>query len=272
MDNFIGSLDTDIAIGSILSNFETAWVMHSVQDSLNMRFRPFADPMPNFVDILKRQFDNIYIAADDAYKDQVTFTRDTSFKEIISTICEYYNFTLVQNLDELPADELYGIAHTLYDIFVSRFTDYMINFFIGYIVQNYESIYAYLANDESVKKPREKDMPVKSYIDPKFYLIHCNLNKVILNMYSYDIPLEMLLGYFVDPNTAARLSQMIGDRGDVYKNYYAVYLADQRYMAELLTSIKLRLQARTQEAYDIHQITSTEPVPPQQPAPVPDIE
>ena len=273
MDNFVGSLDTDIAIGSILSNFETAWVMHSVQDSLNMRFRPFADPMPNFVDILNRQFNTIYTAADEAYRDQVVATRDTTFKEIISCICEYYNLNLVQNLDELASEELYGIAHMMYDIFVSRFTDYMINFFIGYIIQNYESIYAYLAADETIKKPREKDMPVKSYIDPKFYLIHCNLNKVILNMYSYDIPLDALFGFFVDPNTAMRLSQILSDRGDIYRNYYAIYLSDQRYMAELLTAIKLRLQTKTQEAYDINKnLDLPTPPMPQQPAPVPDID
>ena len=94
-------------------------------------------------------------------------------------------------------------------------------------------------------------MPVKSYIDPKFYLVHSNLNKVILNMGSYDIPMEAMFEFFVSPDVAARLSMLVSDRGDIYRNYYAVYLSDQRYMADLLTSIKLKLQARTQEAYDI---------------------
>ena len=52
MNSYTGSIDTDMAIGTILSNFDSAWIMHSIQDSLNMKFRPFNDPMPNFVDIL----------------------------------------------------------------------------------------------------------------------------------------------------------------------------------------------------------------------------
>ena len=54
MNSFANSIDTDMGIGSILSNFETPWIMHTVQDSLNMKFRPFSEPMPNFVDILNR--------------------------------------------------------------------------------------------------------------------------------------------------------------------------------------------------------------------------
>ena len=270
MENYVGSLDTDMAIGSILSNFESAWVIHTVQDSLNMRFRPFSDSMPNFVDILNRQFETI-IANGPDYRDQIMFTRDTSYKEIISTICEYYQLNLVQNLDEITSEELYGIARTIYDIFVSRFTDFMVDFYISYITRNLDSIYAYLVSDETIKKPREKDMPVKSYIDPKFYLVHCNLNKVILNMASYDIPLEVMLEYFLNPEMAARMSQILSDRGDIYKNYYAIYLSDQRYMAELLTSIKLKLQSRTQEAYDIRSsLQIAQPI--QIPQPIPDID
>ena len=214
-----------------------------------MRFRPFSDPMPNFVDIINRQFDAIINASPD-YIDNISTTKNETFIEIINTICEYYNLSI--DLDNISQGELFGVAHILYDIFVSRFTDYMVDFYIRYIMINIDSIYAYLSSDETVKKPREKDMPVKSYIDPKFQLIHANLNKVILNTSAYDIPLQSLLSFFVDQPTAVRLGMLLSDKGDIYKNYYASYLQDQRYMAELLTCIKLKLQSKTQEAYDIN--------------------
>lgn len=251
MENYSRSIDTDAAIGSILSNFDSAWVIHSVQDSLNMRFRPFSEPMPNFVDIVNRQFDAI-INAGPEYIEQISITRDETFREIVNTICDYYNLSI--DLDSVSPTELFGIAHILYDIFVSRFTDYMVDFYIRYIMINIDSIYAYLAADESIKKPREKDMTVKSYIDPKFQLIHANLNKVILNTAAYDIPLQSLLSFFVDQPTSIRLGMILSDKGDIYKNYYASYLQDQRYMAELLTCIKLKLQSKTQEAYDISRV------------------
>ena len=242
------SLDTDMAIGSILSNFESSWVMHSIQDSLNMRFRPFVGAMPNYVDILNRQFAAILDAGPD-YVEKIVDTRDSTYREIIDTICGYYNLEFAY--DNITQLELYGVTRTMYEVFVARFTDYLVNFYIQFIINNIDNIYAYLVNDETVKKPREKDMMAKSYISPKYQLIHANLNKVILNMISYDIPLENLLASFLDPQSAARLSQLLTDKGDIYKNYYAIYLTDQRYMAELLTMIRLQLQARTQEAFSI---------------------
>ena len=73
-----------------------------------------------------------------------------------------------------------------------------------------------------------------------------------MNMISYDIPLNTLLSYFVDQNTLYRLSMLLTDTGDIFKNHYAVYLQDQRYMADLLTSIKLKLQSNTQEAFSVY--------------------
>ena len=140
MNNYRGSIDTDMAIGSILSNFDTSWVMHSIEDSLNMKFRPFGEPMPNFVDILNRHFNSVVEAAPD-YRDKVEETKNQTYKEIITLICQYYGLSFNEPYEDISPVELYGIAHTLYDIFISRFTDYMINFYITYIIQNMDSIY-----------------------------------------------------------------------------------------------------------------------------------
>lgn len=249
-NNFAGSIDTDMAIGSILSNFESAWVMNTVNDSLQMRFRPFAQAMPNYVDILERQFNTLLVASPD-YQDKINETRLETYKEIIQAICGYYHLVFTKPFEEMNPIELYGVAHSMYDIFVSRFTDYMIDFYIKYIMNNLDSIYAYLVADDNIKKPKDKDMMAKSYIDPKFQLVHANLNRIILNMTSYDVPIDILLAYFVDQSTAAALSQLLVDTGDIYKNYYAVFIHDQRYMAQLLTSIKLKLQAKTQESFNV---------------------
>lgn len=254
-NSFAGSIDTDMAIGSILSNFETAWVMNTVHDSLKMRFRPFSQPMPNYVDILERQFNQLLVASPD-YKDKVNETRAETYKEIILAICEYYHLIFNKPFEEINPVELYGIAHSMYDIFISRFTDYMIEFYLKYVQNNMDSIYAYLSADDNIRKPKEKDSMAKSYIDPKFQLIHANLNKIILNMVTYDIDLNSLLTYFLDPTTANSLSQLLTDTGDIYKNYYAVFLLDDRYMASLLTCIKLQLQSRTQESYNVMNIAN----------------
>ena len=54
MNRYAGSIDTDAAIGTILGNFETEYVNHVIDDSLKMKFRPFAEPMPNLADVIEK--------------------------------------------------------------------------------------------------------------------------------------------------------------------------------------------------------------------------
>ena len=252
MENYTGSIATDAAIGTILSNFSTEYIDHIIDNSLMMKFRPFDTPMPNMVDVLERQFLSIYDPALD-YADKINEVRSETYKEIIIKICSFYNLSFVGDFENINITELYGIAHTLYDIFVSRFTDYMIDFLVSYIVNNADGISAYLNVDDASKKPKDSGVySAKNYIDPKFILIHANVNQVIYNMAGYDIPLQQLLYYFLDPNTATRLLTLIVDNNDIYKTHYASYILDQRTTAGVLTNVKLKLQNRTQELISIN--------------------
>lgn len=244
----IGMIDTDQALGTILSNFSSEYILHVVSDSLNMRFRPFSDEMPNMCDILERQFSAIYSNAPD-YIDQISYTRSETYQEIIKIICNYYNLEFTGKFEEIEANELYGIARTLYDIFISRFTMYCINFFTRYIVDNKESIYNMVNNDPAAYRPREAAKKVID--DSTMLLIHANINNIVMNMPTIDVPLSTLLEYFCDPVTCVRLNNLLVDRGDIYKNYYASYIIDPKSTAEMITSIKLELQSLTYEIRNI---------------------
>lgn len=250
-NGFVGSIDTDAAIGTILSHFSTDYVHNVIGDSLQMKFRPFADPMANMVDVLERQFLSVSANSLD-YKQKISEVRVETYKEIIKMICDHYNLQFVGDFDSMNPEMIHGIAHTMYDIFVSRFTDYMINFFVSYIVNNADSIVNYLKMDETTNKPKDSGLyQAKNFVDEKFIMIHANVNKVIYNMAAYDIPLQVLLSYFLNQQLAVNLGSLIIDTGDIYKNHYASYILDNRYSANLLTNIKLKLQARTQEAIQI---------------------
>jgi hypothetical protein len=249
----MGAIDTDMAIGTILSNFSSDYITHVMEDSLQLekKFRPFGEPMPNFVDVLNRNFLAVYAEAPD-YSDKVQEVRIETFKEIILMICRYYNLSFCAPFEEIPPEELYGIARKMYDIFVSNYTDNMINFFTGYIIRNADQIIKYLQSDPTAIKPKEVGLyDHKNYIDPKFILIHANINKVIYNMASYDIDLTTLLSYFYDQIAFIRMNSLLRDNGDIYKNHYAICLRDQRYVAGILTNVKLRLQSMTYETIQI---------------------
>lgn len=238
----IGMLDTDQALGTILGNFSSDYILHVVSDSLQLKFRPFADEMPNMCDILERQFAAIYANAPD-FTDQIAYTRDETYQEIIKIICHYYNIEFTGAFEDIESQELYGIARTLYDIFVSRFTMYCINFFTRYIIDNKEYIYNMVNNDPDAYRPKEQNKQLGD--DNIMILIHANINNIIMNMPTFDISLTDLLSYFCDPPTFTRLNNLLADKGDIYKNFYASYISNTKTTAEMITAIKLNLQSMT---------------------------
>ena len=241
MGLYSGSIDTDAAIAVLLSNFDSNYILSAVEESLNLKFRPFNTGSPNFVDILERQFIASLDAAPD-YKDQVLDVKDETYQEIIKIICNYYNLTFTGSFDDISPSELYGIASILYNIFIANFTDNMIEFIANYIINNTPSIYAYLIKDPNVRKIKDLEPIPGTFIDDKFLLVQSNINTVIRNMASYDIPLSVLLNYFCGPDMSMRLQELLLDNGDIFKNYYASYIMNQSTCSDVMTCVKLALQ------------------------------
>jgi len=238
-------IDTDYGIGTILSRFDSEYITNLIKTSIEQKFRPFSEPMPNMVAVLSRQFKGILDNSPD-YKDQVLKVEIETYQEIIQMICNHYNLSFDNTTDDLYGDNLRTLAFILYDIFVARFTDSIIGFYVSYINRNADHIYSYLSNDVEAKKARENsNVAQKMYTNPKFALIHANLNQVIINMSSYDIPFTELLKYLTDYNTAAKISQYIVDNGDIYKYHFASYVMNPDTMSGILTSVKLALQSET---------------------------
>ena len=53
----INNVNTDYAIASILNELSFDYIYHVVNDSLNMRFRPYSTPMPNIPYSLEQNFE-----------------------------------------------------------------------------------------------------------------------------------------------------------------------------------------------------------------------
>jgi hypothetical protein len=250
MSNYISPIDTDYGIGTILSNFDTNYILHVITDSLNMKFRPFDGPMPNMVDVLERQFQLILSNAPD-YRDEVENTRIETYKEIINIISNYYSLQFRGDFDSMQPIDIYSIARTLYDIFIAKFTEYMLDFFTHYIISNSDGIATYLKNSETTNKPKDQGIfNSKNYIDPNFALIFANINQVIYNMAAYDISFADLITYFLNKSSETILNLFV-DCGDIYKNYYANHIIDQRYAPDVITNIKLRLQSYSYAAIKV---------------------
>ena len=60
--------------------------------------------------------------------------------------------------------------------------------------------------------------------------------------------MSQLLTIITNNETAVTLCNNLTDLGDLYKYYYASFVLDPKSKADMLTCIKLALQAKTQEA------------------------
>ena len=107
------TIDTDAGIGSVLSNFDSEYIMHVIDDSLANKFRPFDGPMPNMVDVLERQFKLVLDNAPD-YKENVLSTRAETYIEIISRIADFYQLNITVDLTEMDPENLHTIAKFMY--------------------------------------------------------------------------------------------------------------------------------------------------------------
>ena len=238
------NIDTDAAIGSVLSNFSTEYIMHVVTDSLEHKFRPFDGPMPNMVDVLERNFLSVLANAPD-YVAETNDVRSKTYIEIIEIISRAYQLEYTEDLSTFKIDELYGIARSLYDVLVARFTDNMIDFFVSYIINNSDDIYNYLKSMDNINRPRNQAFSDENFIDNKYILIHANANMVIYNIAGYDISMSELFHYFFPAPVADRILSIFSDGGDLFKYHYASYIKDITKSPEIITRIKLALQSRT---------------------------
>lgn len=246
--DYFGSVDTDAGLATILSRFDSQYIIDVVQDSLKMRFRPFNLPMPNMVQILERQFEIMYQMSPD-YKEKIDQCKIDTYREIINIICNFYNLTYSEEVQSMDMQSLHSFAYILYDMFISRFTEHMINFFAGYIVRNVDDIIAMLDSNPNTIRIKDNTMyQSKQFTDQKWILIHQNVNNILYSMTAYDITIDQMIKYFApDPNMADWINSLIIDNGNIYKNHYCIYILNESTASNVFTEVKFALQRNTQE-------------------------
>jgi hypothetical protein len=232
---------TDAALTSILSHFETPYIVDLINNLLEYKFRPYNAPPPSINSIEDHFKLAIAYCGDDTQRSKIEYTREETYKEIIQNICNYYNLSYNINQDQ----DIYTCAYYIYEFFIRDFTNNLCNFYINYIINNISYLYEYL--NLHLKK-KDKDSATlygkKIYTDPKLAIIHANITEVLDNISVFDINLEDLFFNTIssDKKISDFLLSILSDNGNVFKVYFASYLSDTNTRADVITNIKLRLQ------------------------------
>ena len=124
----INNVNTDYAIANILNQLSFDYIYHIVNDSLNMKFRPYSAPMPNIPYSLEQNF-KMQLDAVPSSRDDILQKREEANLTIIKILCDYYN------LSYNASDDVYSDAFYLYKFLVSDFTNTVVLFYVNYIIQ-----------------------------------------------------------------------------------------------------------------------------------------
>lgn len=241
VNQMINTIETDQALFDILSNFSDDYIDNMVKASLDpkIKFRPFNNRLPDVPKALNLKFQSVKDHYTGDSVDLIDQKMYDSYMRIIQIICEFYNLSL--NIDAITKENLYPFTYYMYQIFVTEFTNRMLDMYTTYIIENSTSIIANIPEDKRTIRSNY----IKKIFDDKtkmnYMIIYENMNIVINILASLDIPFYQLLVRLSDEQSADFLSIFVNDNGDCYKYYFAPYLYSEDTKASMISILQLRI-------------------------------
>lgn len=236
MDSMMyNSINTDRELAIILGRFSDDTIENAIMEALRYKYRPFDNRMPNLPETIYQQFNSLRMHSSNDI-DQIDMREREIYITIIQKICSTYNLALTE--PDIPADKLYPLAYTMYEIFVSEFTIRMLQFFSTYISMNRDVLLNAIPDEKKID--RKSAYTKKMFVDPTVVAVYENMESIIDIIAGLDFPFFNLLEQLGGRQAAEFISSYISDVGDLYKNHYAVYIYGQVTRTDMITSIKLR--------------------------------
>lgn len=232
---------TENELAVVLSHYSSEFVFSIVDEAMKSRFNgvPIV-AVPNVVGAWEQNFKAIRSQYGVESNEEVLRVRNETYREIIDTICKEFslNFTVDDTVD------LYSAAYHLYDLFVCNFSDNMTSFFANFIYKERGSLYDSLGL-ANMKKNKDSSTIYgkKIYKDIKLAVINANIDMVVSNVSSMDIPFHSIIGTIYGNNSDMKryiLSIVSADNEFFGRAYIPVLNSDIK--PEVITAIRFKLQ------------------------------
>lgn len=240
-NQMINTIETDQALYDILSNFSDDYINAMVRESLepHVKFRPFNNRLPDLPKTLNLQFQAIkdhYTGDSEELIEQKMYD---CYMQIVQMICDAYNLNL--NINAISKENLYPLTFYMYQIFVTEFTNRMIDMYIDYIISNSNSIVANIPDDRKAIRSNYTKKIFDDKTKVNYMIIYENMNTVIDILSGLDVPFYQLLVKLSDEQSADFLSRFLTDNGDCYKYHFAPYLYSEDTKAAMTSILQLRI-------------------------------
>ena len=231
-------IQTENELSEVLSHYNSEFIFSIVTENLKSRFsRLPLIQLPNAVAEWEQNFKAIISTY--GSEEMIYNVRNSTYEEIIDLICKEFNlnFTIDDSIDKFSA------AYYLYDLFVCKFFDHLVSFFVNFIYKERSSLYDAFGLSELKKN---KDVSTiygkKVYKDIKIAVIVANIDMVISQVCSMDIPFHSVISTIFgnNSNLAKYYMSLISANTDFFeKSYVSVLNSDIR--PEIVTAIRFKL-------------------------------
>lgn len=244
-------LQSDNQLASILIQFDSDYAMNIVEDTLTAMFNRFDTvPKPNTIKAFKTIFKQLY----NAYpydQDQISAKEQETYLNIIDAVSKKYDFQFIRN-DETT--DFYPIADFIYDFYVAKFNQYIVNFFTRFIYEERENIYSAL-NMENLKYNKDASSNYNKLIfskDPALITVAANLPLVLSFIKDMEVPDSTVYGYaygMTNQEVINLFNKNIINNVSLFRRYNSL-INNEVLRADIITHVRLKLQQDYVQALD----------------------
>ena len=234
---------------SILSQFDSDYVMHIIADTIENQFQRFDTlPKPNAVESFEQIFKQLF----DMYQfdsDNILATRVEAYQSIIHILKSKFDFEF-RETDDM---DWFTVTKYLYDFFISNFNNYLVNFYVRYIMNEKDNIYSSM-NLEELKKQKDVSSIYGRYAfsdSESLAVIAANLPLVLSNLKNIDIPDSVIYRYAYG-NTEPILDMFmshIRPNNSLFQLYNSLLFNEYLY-PNIITQVRLKLQMENKAEFD----------------------
>lgn len=239
MQNYNVVTENEVAV--VLSHYNSDFVFSIVDNAMKRRFLEVPIiAVPNVVGAWEQNFKAIRAQYGAENNEEIMRVRNETYKEIIDDICGEFklSFTIDDTVD------LYSAAYHLYDLFVCKFIENMTTFFANYIYKERSSIYDSLGlADKKKNKDSSTIYGKKIYKDIKLAVINANIDMVVSEICSIDIPFASIISLIYGSNSELKryIISIVSADSDFMDNVY-VPVMNSFIRPDIITSIRFKLQ------------------------------
>lgn len=239
MQNYNVVTENEVAV--VLSHYNSDFVFSIVDNAMKRRFLEVPIiAVPNVVGAWEQNFKAIRAQYGAENNEEIMRVRNETYKEIIDDICGEFklSFTIDDTID------LYSAAYHLYDLFVCKFIENMTTFFANYIYKERASIYDSLGlADKKKNKDSSTIYGKKIYKDIKLAVINANIDMVVSEICSVDIPFTSIISLIYGNNSELKryIISIVSADSDFMDNVY-VPVMNSFIRPDIITSIRFKLQ------------------------------